>query len=311
VPLLSHATCAVLALATLALAVPATVTAADPAGRQLYAEPSPLAALIDALPGLPDEARLDLAAIIVEGLVAAYETELDRAMEDGRRRGASERDLARWAQGIAPILDELMAWQADLYVAQQVEVRVERHNQIVLMIDGRPLWIAWPRISARSALERDLATEFCRRHECPGEILAGTVARAAAPSAAQGTWRLSQFQPPTWESAAGVNCEFPDYARLGEHEQVCRDVVTDLHALAAALRAAWRGGEQVEWGRLGLRAGTSDGRHQVTVNRRGDYIAVYVPALAAQPIDWREAGRWLQAAVEGRSVTATVLRASP
>lgn len=308
---LSHAVRAVLALAALALAVPAAATSADPAGRQLYAEPSPLVALIDALPGLPDEARLDLAAIIVEGLVTAYETELDRAMDDDQRRGASERDLARWSQGIAPILDELMAWQAALYVAQQVEVRVDRHNQILLMIDGRPLWVAWPRISARSALERDLATEFCRRHECPGEILAGTAARAVAPSAAPGTWRLSQFQPPTWESAAGVNCEFPDYARLGEREQVCRDVVTDLQALAAALRAAWRGGEQVEWDRLGLRAGMNGGRHQVTVNRRGDYIAVYVPALAAQPIDWSEAGRWLQAAVEGGAVTATVLRASP
>jgi len=305
---LSHAG-ATLAIVALALAVPAP--AADPAGRPLYVEPSPLASLIDQLPGMPVEARLDLAAIIVEGLVAAYEAELERAMADDRRRGASQRDLARWSQAVAPIIDELMAWQAALYVAQQVEVRVDRHNQVVLTIDGRPLWIAWPRISARSGLERDLATEFCRRHECPGEILEGTAARALAPSAAPGTWRLSQFQPPTWESADGVNCEFSDYARLGEREQVCRDVVADLHALAAALRAAWRGGEQIEWARLGLRAGMSDGRHQVTVNRRGDYLAVYVPALAAQPIDWHEAGRWLQAAVEGRSVTATVLRAAP
>lgn len=297
--------------AILAAAALAQAAAAEPAGQQLYAEPSQVAALVEALPGMPPEARFDLAAVILEGLIAAYEYELEQVIEEDRRRPAGRRNLAGWHQAMTTVLQELKAWQADLYIAQQVEVRLERHNQLILRIDGRPLWIAWPRPSVRSALERELATEFCLRHECPDELPGGTAAHPVAPAAAPGAWQLSQFGPPTWKSAAGVNCEFADAAGLGEKERTCRDLVADLHALAVSLRATWRGGGRIEWSRLGLHADTTGGQHQVMINARGDYITVYVPALAAQPIDWQEAGRWLRGAVEGYAETATVLRAHP
>jgi hypothetical protein len=294
-----------------AMAVESGAASPDAPGREVYVEPSPLAGLIDALPHLPEEARLDLVARILDAQVAAYEAELDQAMDEFQRRGAGRAELARWSASIAPILEELRAAQADLLIAGEVDVSIDRHNQVLLTIDGRPLWVAWPRISARNRLERDLATEFCLRHDCPAEFLAGAGARAVAPSAAPGTWRLAQFQPPTWESADGVHCEFRDASRLGEKERTCRDIVADLNVLAAALRAAQRGGERIEWQHLGMRPDTSGGQHRVTVNARGDYIAVYVPALAAQPIEWRGAGRWLEARVDGNPASAVVLRAVP
>jgi hypothetical protein len=296
-------------LAVVMLALPAAASEVS-AGRQLYAEPSPLATLIDELPGMPAEARLEFAAVLLDGLLAAYETELDQAMAEDQRRGAGQRELLRWSQAIAQILDELRAWQADLYVAEQVEVRVDPHNQVILMIDGRPLWIAWPRITAGSRLERELAAEFCRRQECPGKVLEGAGAHAEAPSGAPGSWVISQFKPPSWQGPDGVQCEFSDASRLSEKERVCQDVVADLHVLAAALRAAWQAGEHISWPHVALRAGTVGGQHLIAVSARGDYIAVYVPALAAQPVDWPEAARWLQAQLEGTSATATVLRAA-
>jgi hypothetical protein len=294
-----------------ALATTRDAAAPDVPGREVYVEPSPLAGLIDALPHLPEEARVDLVASILDAQVAAYEAELDQAMDEFQRRGAGRADLARWSAAIAPILEELRAAQADLLIARRVAVSIDRHNQVLLMIDDRPLWVAWPRISARNRLERELATEFCLRHDCPAELLEGAGARAVAPSAAPGTWRLAQFQPPTWESIDGVHCEFRDASRLGEKERICRDIVADLHVLAAALRAARRGGEQIEWQHLGMRPDTSGGQHRVIVNARGDYIAVYVPALAAQPIEWRGAGRWLEARLDGNPASAIVLRAVP
>ena len=294
----------------LALATPLPGADVSP-GRQLYVEPSPLAALIDELPGMDPVVRIDLAAIIIDGLAAAYEAELDAAVEEQQRRGGGRRDLSRWYQGFGQIIDELRAWEAALYVAEEVELELDRHSQILLLIDGRPLWVAWPRLSARSRLERELATQFCLRHECPPDLLEGAAARAVAPSAAPGTWRLVQLQPPTWESADGINCEFGDYSRLGEKERSCRDLVADMHALAAALRAALRDGAHVEWSQVSLRPGTNGGQHRVTVNQHDDYIVVYLPVLATQQVDWREARRWLQARVDGGSTRATVLRAAP
>lgn len=301
----------VLAVLVLALPAAARVASAGEAGRQIYAEPSPLATLIDELPGMPAEARLEFAAVLLDGLVAAYEAERDQAMESDQRRGAGQPELLRWSQAIGQILDELRAWQSDLYVAEQVALRVEPHNQVVLMIDGRPLWIAWPRITAGNRMERELAAEFCRRRECAAEILEGPAANTEAPSAAPGAWVMSQFQPPTWQSAEGVHCEFPDASRLGEKERLCRDIVADLHVLAVALRAARQAGEQIAWPHVALRVGTVGGQHLVAVSASGDYVAVYVPTLAAQPLDWPEASRWLQAQLEGSAATATVLRAAP
>lgn len=305
---LNH-TGAVLALLVIILAT--SVASAQSEGRQVYAESSPLAILLDALPDMPAEARLELAAVIVDSAIAAYEAELEQAMQQARSRGTGGGDLSHWYRGIGQVLEELGEWQAALYVAEEVEIHLDRHHQIMLMIDRRPLWVAWPRISARSGLERELVTEFCRRQACPDEVPERAAAQAELPSASSDGWRLSQLDPPTWHGADGVNCEFSDYTRLGEKERTCRELVADLHSLAAALRAAWRDGGSIEWQGLGLRGATAGGQHLVTINAGDDYIAVYVPALAAQRIDWQEAGRWLRAEVEGHSATATVLRAQP
>lgn len=307
-----------LALALLLATAPPPVLATEPGaaspdvpGREVYVEPSPLAGLILALPHMPEGAPFDLVAGILDAQVAAYEAELDQARDEFQRRGAGGAELARWSAAVAPLLEELRAAQADLLIARQVNVSIDRHNQVLLTIDGRPLWVSWPRFSARNRQERELVTEFCQLHDCPVEFLEGAGARAMPTSAAPGTWRLAQFQPPTWESIDGVNCEFRDASRLGEKERACRDIVADLHVLAAALRSARRGGELIEWQHLGLRPDTSGGQHRVTVNARGDFIAVYVPALAAQPIEWRGAGRWLEARVDGNPASAVVLRAVP
>jgi hypothetical protein len=281
--------------------------AEEQSGRRVYAEPSPLATLIDQSREMPAAARLDLAALLVDTLVAAYESELDNAWREAARRG--DGTLASWSGALARYLDELRGWQAALYVASEVELHVERHDQVLVLIDGRPFWIAWPRAGARSGLERSLAEEFCRRHSCEGESpwAAGeTPENFGAPA---GAWVLSQFSPPAWERADGLRCEFPDYGRLAERERDCQAVGEDLEALALALRAAQRAGERVEWTQLRIAGTALDGQHRVVINARGDYVIAYLPALAAHPVDWHGAGRWLAARVEGERVPATVLRA--
>jgi hypothetical protein len=281
---------------------------AEPAGRPIYIQPSPLASLIERAPGMAADARLDLAAIIVEALAGAYESELAVAMQEFERRGTAGRDISRWYLATAPILSELRARQAELQVANMVELHMEAHNQVLLMIDGRPLWVAWPRPAAQGTLERELASEFCRRRECPETSEAGLPARVAEPSAVEGHWTLTQYGPPTWESADGVNCEFAEFSRIGEKASSCQALVADLHLLAAALRAALHNGERVAWPHVGLRA-ASGGQQYISVNEHGDYILVLAPSLAASQVDWEEARRWLEARVQGRAARATVLRA--
>ncbi len=277
----------------------------DPAPRQLYAEPSPLARVITGMDRASETARLDLAVLIVEALVSAYESEMDRALLELRRDPGDRRRLSRWQQSVAPVLSELRVARAALYAAHAVELSADRHGQIRLLVDGRPLWIAWPRVTAQNRLEREIVAEFCSRHACPS----GDAAVATRPPAVEGGWVLSQGRPAGWETADGVRCEFPDLSSRSEREATCRALATDLYALAPALREAVRRGERIEWRHLALEGAPAGARQRIVVTEGGDYLSVAVPALAGNPVDWTEVRRWLRARTEGRSVTATVLRA--
>jgi len=282
----------------------------DSAPRQLYAEPSPLARVIAGMEDASPEARRELAILIVEALVAAYESELDQALRERRRDVSGQRKLSRWHQAAAPVLSDLRVAQAALYAAQRVELHTDRHGQILLLIDGRPLWVAWPRVTVQGRLEREVAAAFCQRHDCPAGGEGGSGLGPAQASAVQGGWVLSQGRPPGWETTDGLRCEFPDLSSRTTREATCRELAVDLYALAAALQAAARRGERIEWAHLALQQAAAGDRHRVVVTERGDFIVVAVPALAANPVDWAEARRWLRARVQGRTVVATILRAT-
>lgn len=283
--------------------------APDAAPRQVYAQPSPLASLVAGLADAPVDARYALAVLVVERLISAYESELDQVMQERRRDPAAQRKLTRWHQAAAPVLSELRLAQASLYAAREVELHAGRHDQVVLLIDRRPLWVAWPRVTAQGQLERELVAEFCRRYSCPVDGTAGFQTPVPTPSAPQGSWVLSQGRPPAWETPQGLRCEFADLSARAAKEADCRAVVHDLYVLAAALRAASRGGERIAWEHVALHTDPAGSRQRVTVNERGDFVAAAVPALTAAQVDWEVARRWLQAQVQGRPVPATVIRA--
>lgn len=300
-------------LLMLACVLAASVAVAQPAQdaspRQLYAEPSPLARVITGMEDSSPELRRELALLIVEALVGAYESELDQALRERMRDASGQRKLTRWHQAAAPVLSDLRIAQASLYAARMVELHADRHGQILLLIDGRPLWVAWPRVTVQSRLEREVAAAFCQRHDCPAGGGDGPGRGAAQASAVQGTWVFSQGRPPGWETTDGLRCEFPDLSSRAAREATCRELAVDLYALAAALQAAARRGERIEWVHLALQPAAAGDRHRVVVTERGDFIAVAVPALATNPVDWAEVRRWLRARVQGQTVVATILRA--
>lgn len=279
-------------------------------GRQLYAEPSPLISLIARSAEMPEDARLDLAELIIEAVAAAYESELDQVLQEPQQRASDQQRVASWSRATAQLLAELRSAQAALLTAETLVLRTDRQGQIMLLIDGRALWASWPRLSAQTRLERQVAAQFCSQHACPGddEGEAAPEVRAVDPAPRQGHWTLSQHNPPTWESEEGVRCEFADFSDRSAKEASCRALVADLHKLAAALRTTMRRGTRIDWPSLSTRTEMSEGLHGITINPQGDYITLFVPALASHPIDWHESRRWLQAQLEARPEPATVRR---
>lgn len=284
---------------------------ADSVPRQLHAVSSPLAPLVAGLGDATAEARLDFARLLVEALVEAYESELDPVIFQRRRDAAARQKLARWHQSVVPLLSELRLALTDLYVASTVSVHMDRHHQILLLIDGNPLWVAWPRVDAQFRMERELAWEFCRLHPCQRGTAGVSEPDDLRYGAVHGQWLLSQRHSPVWETTEGLRCEFSDMSERAEHEALCRAVVLDLQLLADALEMAMRGGEQIQWAQLLLEPDPGFPLHRVIVNEHGDYLRLALPALDRAPVDWRAAGRWLRARVHREPVgITTVVRAA-
>jgi hypothetical protein len=300
-------------LAVLLATLPALAMAGatvEPAGRHLYAQPSPLGALIDRLPELSTQARLDLATLMVESLADAYEAELALAQRESRATAAGQRRLSSWYQATAWTLGEIRRAQAGLFAARHLELHVDARDEIMLLIDGHPLLVAWPRPASQAQREAALAAEFCRLHTCPTTDEPDDAAARSTPDEIHGSWVLEQLRPPTWQSNQGIRCEFDSFSERVGKEQLCRALVVDMQALATALAVALRRGEHIDWTQVGLRGVHAGGRHRVTINARGDYLTAHLPALAGGTIDWREAQPWLEARVQGRITPATVKRAT-
>ncbi len=259
---------------------------------------------------MPANARIDLANLIIEAVAAAYESELERVLQEPRSSASDQRRVASWSGATGQLLAELRSAQADLLAGENLMLRTDRQGQIMLLIDGRALWVSWPRLSAQARLEREVAAQFCGQYACSQDDDEDALnMRVMDTEPRQGHWTLSQQNPPTWQSEEGVRCEFADFSDRGAKEAICRALVADLHNLAAALRTTMRRGTGVNWPSLSLRTEMSEGLHGVTVNPQGDYITLFVPALASQPVDWHEARRWLEATLDEREEPATVRRA--
>lgn len=284
---------------------------AMPLGAQsrLVVQVSPIAEIVSGLGEAEASVRFDFAALAVEALVSAYEGEVAAVIGQRPRTSAEQVRLATWRRATESFLGELRVAQASLHVATDVTVQMDRHGQIVILIDGRPFWITWPRVNTQAALEGTLAREFCRRHSCSASATATSMVADTWPTVG-GSWVLAQGRSPAWQSDDGVRCEFPDLRERAARESVCAAVVLDLRALAGVIEAAVTLGAAVQWNAVMLDSDVGSARQRIRVNEQGEFVEVSVPALANSGIDWQAAGHWLRLRILGGGgrVGVTVLR---
>lgn len=290
--------------------LPAFQLTAQDGGRQLNAGPSPMSRMLAELPRMPPDRATEFVAHVLEHVAAAYEAELERALTEAREDPGSRDRRMSWVHATTPVLERLREAKARLPDAGEVDLLMDRQDQMLLMVDDEPLFLSWPRPATQARLERELVSRFCERHACPDD--ADTLTGAgpgAGPEPTGGTWTLSQLHPPAWESDGGLRCEFRDYADRAEKEARCRGLIGELQRVDAALRDAERQGHRIDRQAVTVAGEHPDGLQRLVVNEAGDHLALELPLLAANPVSWPEARRWLQARAENRATVATVLRA--
>ncbi|MFW5454617.1 hypothetical protein [Thioalkalivibrio sulfidiphilus] len=278
------------------------------APRQLYVQPSALLQVVETLKEAPVQSHMAFASLTLEAMVQAYEEELG---ESGLARGADaarDRRLDRWRQATALQLRELdQAWQW-LNVAEEVRVRADRQGQVMLLLDGRPVLVSWPRMRDQARREAELLQRFCADHPCGETRAQGTARAVQGTDWVNGAWSFSQDRRPGWESETGVRCEYPDLRDREAREAQCRALALELDTLARVLAQVQREGGRIEWQTIRVHEEPGGGQ-RVTVNAREDFLLLPLEAVSRHSLDWRATQRWLERRVRGVHSAETVLPA--
>jgi hypothetical protein len=280
--------------------------AAEP--RQLYVQPSALVQVVEGLREAPPWAHLDLATQLLEALIEAYTEELDRSAAERGRDPARERRLARWRQAMELELRQLHHFQLRLSMSEDVRVSADRQGQVLLLVDGSPLLVSWPRVHGQGVREAALVERFCALTECPAPAQEGAARGIETPMQVRGAWSLSQLDGPGWESEGGVRCAFPDLQDRAVREARCRALAADLETLARVLAQVRREGAAIDWQEIRIDEESGGGAQRVIVNGRGDYLLLPLDALSAESVEWRAVARWLERRAGGVRSVETVLR---
>lgn len=275
---------------------PAAARAAEPG------EPGPgyrLEQLAAQLSDAPLELRADLARVVLSEMAAAYSAEAQRARREASR-GDADPDLRRWSAAVERLARELAGRAQAVTDTTPVSATVNRDNSLTLLVDGRPVEVNGPRIDEQADLERRVIERFCKLYPCDAYIAQPQAQELALPDPGPlPHWSFGAQAGPVCSTADGLKFHFATNDDLQRKREACKRVVAELHALIAEIRNYRAGGPGLDWDALAIWTLPAADRHRVTLNKVGDSIQAYLPALAAAPDLLALLRPWLIANVNG------------
>jgi hypothetical protein len=191
-------------------------------------------------------------------------------------------------------------------------VSIGPEGSLYLIVDGRPVAVASPRLGEQMAFEQRVLARFCERNRCENLV---DEPGSSVPASLEGTnsaaprWSFSQNAGPVCSTGDGLEFQFLNADNLGEKRVACSRVVAELNALAAAIVQREAGGVRVEWNSLALHSLANGQGEQVVLNKDGDYLRIEAPALAVTPALFTLVRPWLAAKVKGERYRLVVINA--
>ncbi len=199
---------------------------------------------------------------------------------------------------------------------------VEPDASVRLLVAGRQVILASPRIRAPQILDDRIVDRYCSVVTCrlpppPATTTAG-IGDIATPGAADdpaqrvrpppgppgvdGVWSFGDRQGPVLQTSAGIHFAFRDAEELQRRKRVCLTLVHELQLLERQLRYFRSRGVLVEWPALVVAADAASGRARVVLNRLGHSVLLDLPTLMRATYALDTVKPWLIARVEDRRV---------
>jgi hypothetical protein len=258
--------------------------------------------------------QADFAIDALSQLVETYMAEADLARKEaGQQQGAAAARLRGWAVAVDQYASQLLLVLEDVEEGYPVQLLADRTGPLGLHVAGRTVMLGHPRADQQAVYEQLVLAEFCARHDCSGVTAPGAGITEAKPIPVTAA-RVS----PDWTFSGagsvcrhrGVTVRFDAGGRLGEHRDLCSQLMQELFDLATELSWQQRQGVVVDWDSLEISPTPGRPGHLVRLNAAGDSILVTVPILAASETLLGDSLPWLRAASSGEEAAALQLDAS-
>lgn len=261
-------------------------------------QPNPLIDFARAMDSNDSKALADFAWISLDEMYTTYQQETI-TLDAGDIPMTHPK--ARWMRATREYADRIRAIADNITERSSVEIRVEPPGMLLIYVEGQVVEVSGPRIAEPNYMGRRIIDRFCEIHSC--ELFSATDPVTDPPAAAVETvWSFSDGRGPVCVTNNGLEFQFKNLRHLARKRSACVQVAEQLSELSDALRRAAATGVDIDWRVINIVSTGAGSPEQVTLNRRGDYLLLSVPSLAASRTLQQISMSWVRARVMGASI---------
>jgi len=270
-------------------------------------EPSRLALLARQLETADQDRQWEFAAIMLDVLLDAYESELRAAMHEHTSTPARTAKLSRWRRATRGLTAQLEAARLRLAEGATLSLYVDPRGQILLIIDGQAVVASGPRGMSDDAITATVLDQYCAYNDCSA-LHAESPSSGTTGPMITGTWVLRQEMRPSYELDHELACEFESLEDRERKAQLCVALATEMAQIEEALRQAIRQGFFVDW-RMLLVSPPGATAPYIVLNRHGDHLRQELQLLNKVDGDeWQDVLEWIRHGLEDNQRNLLILR---
>ncbi len=266
--------------------------------------------------------QYDFTRIAIIEMISSYEQELLRSQQklpDDLKKRAKVR---RWQIATQSYLKSL-----DLYLFQMdsgvpLDFLISRQNKILILIGQQPVIISGPNSGGDKYIEKRIVEHFCEQNDCreyfceqndcreyfealdtgnDNKFFEKKSSHNIIYSEVTGSWLIDSDLHADFVSSNGVIFKFSSISQRHEKEAWALQISHELVQLSKHIKQTQNKGIIIKWLSLNIdELPLTDNAHKITINSKGDFIKLYLPALGKYPALFIQLKPWLQSQFENK-----------
>jgi hypothetical protein len=263
---------------------------------------SQLAVLANGLATAPSEQKYTFTRIALAQLYMTYKAEMNHAASDSSSRLKNAKKLNRWRHATNRYLNDIEHALNLIATGSDHDFFVNRQDKVVFSVAGTLLMITGPNYKTESSLETNIFNQFCVLYDCQvylekpeaNEKREEKVVEYIRP-VVNSYWSMDKVHKADLYTDIGIIFRFRDLQNRIAKESWSLDLTRDLLLIIHTLNNIQAKGYSIDFAAVSIEEhSTEDGAVKLTINKKGDFVHVTLPALGRNTGIFPQFLPWLQ-----------------